>query len=174
MKTRLQQTRAYYDSVTKKLNEKAELEKEILQIDTEINNLEQIPFNSECWACQQQPMRIRHVQVSTYKKQMSHVLQKTLKYLQKVHNENSCELDTLVVDLQTKIDELENSLVETMKELRKLEDSVPTGLETLTKGRINIISTNLSNSHKLIKVLKDKVRQYKRNLYAQSIEEKKK
>jgi hypothetical protein len=76
--------------------------------------------------------------------------------------------------VQFKIDELENSLVETMKELRKLEDSVPTGLETLTKGRINMISTNLSNSHKLIKVLKDKVRQYKRNLYAQSIEEKKK
>ena len=76
--------------------------------------------------------------------------------------------------VQFKIDELENSLVETMKELRKLEDSMPTGLENLTKGRINTISTNLSNSHKLIKVLKDKVRQYKRNLYTQSIEEKKK
>jgi len=76
--------------------------------------------------------------------------------------------------IQFKIDELENSLIETMKELRKLEESMPTGLESLTKGRTNTISTNLSDSHKLIKVLKDKIRTHKRKIYSQSIEEKKK
>jgi hypothetical protein len=76
--------------------------------------------------------------------------------------------------VQFKIDELENSLIETMKELRKLEDSIPTGLDSLTKSRVNTISSNLTDSHKLIKVLKDKVRVHKRKLYVQSLEEKKK
>lgn len=76
--------------------------------------------------------------------------------------------------VQFKIEELQNSLNETVKELRKLEDSIPGGLQTLTKSRVSIISSNLINSQKVLLILKDKVRQYKRSLYAQSIEEKKK
>jgi len=76
--------------------------------------------------------------------------------------------------VQFKIEELQNSLNETVKELRKLEDSIPGGLETLTKSRVSMISSNLINSQKVLSILKDKVRQYKRSLYAQSIEEKKK
>ncbi len=75
--------------------------------------------------------------------------------------------------VQFKIEELQNSLNETVKELRKLEDSIPGGLQTLTKSRVSIISSNLINSQKVLSILKDKVRQYKRSLYAQSIEEKK-
>jgi hypothetical protein len=76
--------------------------------------------------------------------------------------------------VQYKIEELQNSLNETVKELRKLEDSIPSGLETLTKSRVSMISSNLTNSQKILSILKDKVRQYKRSLYTQSIEEKKK
>jgi hypothetical protein len=76
--------------------------------------------------------------------------------------------------VQFKIEELQNSLNETVKELRKLEDSIPGGLQTLTKSRVSMISSNLINSQKILSILKDKVRQYKRSLYAQSIEEKKK
>jgi hypothetical protein len=76
--------------------------------------------------------------------------------------------------VQFKIEELQNSLNETVKELRKLEDSIPGGLQMLTKSRVSMISSNLSNSQKVLSILKDKVRQYKRSLYAQSIEEKKK
>jgi hypothetical protein len=76
--------------------------------------------------------------------------------------------------VQYKIEELQNSLNETVKELRKLEDSIPGGLETLTKSRVSMISSNLTNSQKILSILKDKVRQYKRSLYTQSIEEKKK
>ncbi len=76
--------------------------------------------------------------------------------------------------VQFKIEELQNSLNETVRELRKLEDSVPSGLQNLTKSRISIISSNLTNSQKILSILKDKVRQYKRSLYTQSIEEKKK
>ena len=72
-----------------------------------------------------------------------------------------------------KMDELENSLHETMKELRKLNETIPSGLENLTKNRISTINSNLVESQKLIRILKDKVRNYKRSLYAQSIDEKK-
>lgn len=76
--------------------------------------------------------------------------------------------------IQFKIEELQNSLVETIKELRKLEDCVPTGLKTVSKGRISQISNNLLETNKIIGQLKDKIKQYKRNLYSQNIEEKKK
>lgn len=76
--------------------------------------------------------------------------------------------------VQFKIEELQNSLSETIKELRKLEDNVPEGLKTVSKGRISQISNNLMEANKVINQLKDKIRQYKRNLYTQSIEEKKK
>jgi hypothetical protein len=76
--------------------------------------------------------------------------------------------------VQFKIEELQNSLNETVKELRKLEDSIPGGLQNLTKSRISIISSNLINSQKLIAIVKDKIRNYKRTLYSQPIEEKKK
>lgn len=76
--------------------------------------------------------------------------------------------------VQFKIEELQNSLNETIKELRKLEDSVPSGLKIAANGRISGISSNLTSAQKLISQLKDKVKQYKRNLYSQQVEEKKK
>lgn len=76
--------------------------------------------------------------------------------------------------VQFKIEELQNSLNETMREFRKLEDSVPNGLKTICNGRITGVSNNLSNAQKLISQLKDKIRQHKKSLYSQQVEEKKK
>ena len=39
--------------------------------------------------------------------------------------------------IQFKMDELQNSLNDTIRELRKMEDSVPAGLKTVTNGRIS-------------------------------------
>lgn len=75
--------------------------------------------------------------------------------------------------VQFKIEELQNSLNETIKELRKLEDSIPNGLKTICNGRISSVSNNLSNSQKLIVQLKDKVKQYKKSTIAQQVIEKK-
>ena len=75
---------------------------------------------------------------------------------------------------QYKIEELQNSLNETVKELRKLQDSTPNGLKTIMGNRISSISSDLSNSQKLVQQLKEKVKQYKRSLYQQPIDEKKK
>lgn len=76
--------------------------------------------------------------------------------------------------VQYKIEELQNSLSETMKEFRKLEDSIPGGLKTLSNGRINGIASNLSDAQKLITQLKDKIRQHKKSAYSQQVDEKKK
>lgn len=76
--------------------------------------------------------------------------------------------------VQFKIEELQNSLTETFKELRKLEDSVPSNLKTITNGRISGISLSLSNAQKLLSQLKDKIKQHKRNLFNQQVVEKKK
>ena len=76
--------------------------------------------------------------------------------------------------VQFKIEELQNSLNETVRELRKLEDSIPSGLQMLTKSRISMISSNLGNTQKLLSLVKEKIRNYKRSLYSQPIEEKKK
>ena len=76
--------------------------------------------------------------------------------------------------VQFKIEELQNSLGETVKELRKLEDSIPSGLKSTSNGRLSNISLNLYNAQKLLTQLKDKVRQYKKSIYTQSLDEKKK
>ena len=76
--------------------------------------------------------------------------------------------------VQYKIEELQNSLGETIKELRKLEDSIPYGLKSTSNARISGITVSLSNAQKLLTQLKDKVRQYKKSIYSQSLDEKKK
>jgi len=76
--------------------------------------------------------------------------------------------------VQFKMDELQNSLSETIKEFRKLQDSIPGGLKTLSNGRINSIGSSLSNAQKLLSQLKDKVKSHKRLVYTQQVEEKKK
>jgi ClpP class serine protease len=76
--------------------------------------------------------------------------------------------------MQFKIEELQNSLNETVKEMRKLEDSIPGGLKTVSNGRISGISINLTNAQKLLIQLKDKIRQHKRLTFTQQVNEKKK
>jgi chorismate synthase len=76
--------------------------------------------------------------------------------------------------VQFKIEELQNSLNETIKEMRKLEDSIPSGLKTMTNGRLTSISSYLYNSQKLLSQLKDKVKQYKKSTFNQQMDERKK
>lgn len=97
------------------------------------------------------------------------------KVLQQILNEETSKVKREdFARVQFKIEELQNSLSETIKEFRKLEDSIPSGLKTITNGRISSISNNLINSQKLITQLKDKVKQYKKSTYTQQVDEKKK
>lgn len=77
--------------------------------------------------------------------------------------------------VQFKIEELQNSLNETIKELRKLQDSTPSGLKSIMGGRMTSISSQLLNSQKLVLQLKEKVKQHKKSVHSQQpIDEKKK
>ena len=75
--------------------------------------------------------------------------------------------------VQYKIEELQNSLSETIKELRKLEGSIPSGLEIVTNNRLKGISSNLIGAQKLLYNLKDKIRQHKKSTFSQQVDEKK-
>jgi ClpP class serine protease len=88
--------------------------------------------------------------------------------LEEVSKVNRYELNKV----QFKMDELENQLMETVKELRKLDDSIPDGLKTVTNGRLKTISTNLSGAHTALKQLKNKVKEYKKSLYQQQNDKK--
>lgn len=74
--------------------------------------------------------------------------------------------------VQFKMDELANSLNETIKELRKLQDSIPGGLKGAMSGKVNNISSNLLNTQKLLSQLKDKVKSYKKASFTQQVTEK--
>jgi hypothetical protein len=76
--------------------------------------------------------------------------------------------------VQFKIEETENSLNETIKEFRKLQDSIPTGLKKITSNRLGEISSHLNESKKTIVEMKEKIRKYKKSLYNQPLDEKKK
>jgi len=76
--------------------------------------------------------------------------------------------------VQFKMEELENQLVETIKELRKVEDSIPDGLKTLSSNRLKSISSGLYDAHNTLKQLKNKVKEHKKSTYQQQMGEKKK
>jgi hypothetical protein len=75
--------------------------------------------------------------------------------------------------VQFKMDELESQLNETIKELRKLQDSMPDGLKTISGGRVKSISDNLTSAQNTLKVLRNKIKQHRRSSYNQNILEKK-
>jgi hypothetical protein len=75
--------------------------------------------------------------------------------------------------VQYKIEEFQNSLNETLKEFRKLEDSIPDGLKTVSNGRLSKISSNLQSSQVLINQMKNKIKEHKKNIYSQQTENKK-
>jgi hypothetical protein len=74
---------------------------------------------------------------------------------------------------QFKIEELENSLIETMKEYRKLQESMPAGLRNVTNKRMQSLGSYLKISNQYVLQLKQNVKDFKRKIYNQQIEEKK-
>jgi predicted nucleic acid-binding Zn-ribbon protein len=75
--------------------------------------------------------------------------------------------------VQYKIEELQNSLNETMREFRKLEECIPDGLKTISNGRMSKLSSNLQSSQALINQLKNKIKEHKKQVYSQQVESKK-
>jgi hypothetical protein len=76
--------------------------------------------------------------------------------------------------VQFKMEELENQLVETIKELRKVEGSIPDGLKTISNNRLKSINTCLIDAHHTLKQIKNKDKEHKKSTYQQQVDEKKK
>jgi hypothetical protein len=74
--------------------------------------------------------------------------------------------------IQYKIEELENSLMETLKELRKVNDATPEGLRVISDKRIKSIEGCLNDAHTTIKTLKSKIKDHKRNTFQSNNTEK--
>ena len=72
---------------------------------------------------------------------------------------------------QFKIEELQNSLNETLKDFGKLQSSVPSGLQTLTKSRLISIGMQLSLAQREIEKLKEGVSGYKKKLFSRQTSE---
>lgn len=66
-----------------------------------------------------------------------------------------------------KIEDFQNSLNETLKEYRQLQDSLPDGLKTLANGKMSKINECLSSANTLTTHLKSKIKEHKRSLYSQ-------
>jgi len=76
--------------------------------------------------------------------------------------------------VQFKLDELESQMNETVKELRKVQDTMPEGLNLLCSGRMRNMSQCLSDAQKNLKQLKEKIREHKKSKYQSTqVEEKK-
>jgi hypothetical protein len=75
--------------------------------------------------------------------------------------------------VQFKLDDLSSSLNETIKELRKVEDSLPTGLKGSIGGKLSTLMSTLTTSQKTISSVKEKVKTLKRGAFAQQVDEKK-
>jgi len=71
--------------------------------------------------------------------------------------------------IQFKIEELENSLNDTIKEFKKLQESIPNGLKNPTNKKIMTISQYLIGAQGNIVALKSGVRAYKRKIYSTPI-----
>jgi hypothetical protein len=72
-----------------------------------------------------------------------------------------------------KIDEVESQINESIKELRKLMDSIPDGLKTITNSKVRKISDNLTDANVQLKNLKHKVKEHRKSSNQQNIDEKK-
>lgn len=71
--------------------------------------------------------------------------------------------------VQFKIEELQNSLNDTIKEFRKLENIIPTNLKTPTNKKISKINQFLGSISLEINQLKESIKTYKRKIYSQSL-----
>ena len=102
---RFEEYNKYITIIEDKLLKHNLYKEELKDVEEELSTLsiDNIPFNSECWACQQQPMRTRHNQLCAKQDSIKKNFQKINKYLQKIPDFN-------ITQEKEKIKEMEKSL----------------------------------------------------------------
>lgn len=74
---------------------------------------------------------------------------------------------------QFKIDELESSIRDSLKEFRKMNEMIPSGLKPVLSGKVSELSGHINDALKVLDDIKVKIKKHKTKTYKQSIVEKK-
>lgn len=75
--------------------------------------------------------------------------------------------------IQYKIEELENCLIETKKELRKVVEATPHGLKAISDKRLKSVQSSLDDAHKVISQIQSKIKEHKRQSFQSQNQESK-
>jgi DNA repair exonuclease SbcCD ATPase subunit len=81
LEERYEQYLKYITVMEEKTLAKKTLQKQLEELQRDIEEVSSLPFNKECWACQKQPMRIRQVQLTEKMSTVKKSLSKVVKYL---------------------------------------------------------------------------------------------
>lgn len=95
---KLKENQDYLNEYNKKISELSSKESVLKTIEDELNEMKDIPFNKDCWACQKQPMNIR--KISLVKK--AEDLLKITKKINKIIKEYNTSVNIKDIEKQIK------------------------------------------------------------------------
>lgn len=76
-----QQYMEYIQTISSKVEAEESLRSNLQELHNELSEMQDLPYNAECWACQKQPMRIRQVSIKQKSDSVAKALSKIKKYL---------------------------------------------------------------------------------------------
>ena len=121
MEERLAAYQTYIDTIEAKIYAQDGLSKQLAELDGEVAELEGLPFNPECWACQKQPMQIRKTTLKDKTAVVKKGIGKIHKYLEKMGLTNN---EFTNAELRTKKEEAAK-IRENIKHIQSHETSAP-------------------------------------------------
>lgn len=104
LQQRCEEYEAFIQAYKQKESELATLEKDITMFQNELNELADIPFNQECWACQLQPVSKRRVQIQTTYTKMEKMMGRVKKHIDQYRKHGE------VMVLETELKQLRKQL----------------------------------------------------------------
>lgn len=82
LQSRYDQYISYIEVMTEKQKMQSHIVEQLKEVQSECDSIETTPFNPDCWACQQQPMRMRKVHLSDKVASLKKSLSKITKYIE--------------------------------------------------------------------------------------------
>lgn len=96
---------SFMEQRKQRITKRASLENDIKQMEAELCELKDIPFNPECWACKQQPCVLRQQQLDKRQQKTKKLLSKILQYLQQCDQHGSVtEMQEVLISLEAQLE----------------------------------------------------------------------
>lgn len=99
LEAKLDEYRVFYKEREARQKERDTLEEDLQKYEVELNEVRQIPFNPECWACVKQPFAVRQDHLAKYVKRTTTMLKRIRQYLEQCEQHGS--LKEMLVELRT-------------------------------------------------------------------------